>query len=81
MSTRLKPCPFCNSSNIDVEDNVTCDGFAEYYCRCKNCWAKSGGVLRMGGRDNISLAIEQWNTRAREQKEILDKIYTEDDLE
>jgi Lar family restriction alleviation protein len=55
MSEELKPCPFCGSKNVmidDLFDNGTNTVF------CGECQSKSSNFC------HFDSAIEQWNTRA-----------------
>ena len=54
----LKPCPFCGGAEIEMEDNA--------YMRCASCGASSGW------KDNPVEAINDWNTRARENDSVDD---------
>ena len=53
----LKPCPFCGSDRIEIDDL----GYQETPCwfvACNNCGAEISGFLY------LSRAIEAWNRRA-----------------
>lgn len=50
----IKPCPFCGSTEIEIEDNA--------YMRCTSCGASSGW------KDSPVEAIEAWNSRSTENK-------------
>ena len=55
----LKPCPFCGSSDVEMEDHE--EG---YGILCRNCgvWATSGLWWFNDSKD----AIELWNRRVKE---------------
>ena len=53
-TVELKPCPFCGSNEIEMEDNA--------YMRCISCGASSGW------KDDPVSAINAWNSRANEEE-------------
>ena len=75
----LKPCPFCGSTNIEIISDVyefagstvIEDGVKHvldsnryiYQAMCDDCCARSASVC-----DDKELAIEEWNTRVKENK-------------
>jgi hypothetical protein len=52
--TKLKPCPFCGSSNIRNDDN----GFGQNLTGCIDCGARI--YYKIG---SLELAAKLWNTR------------------
>ena len=62
--TKLKPCPFCGSTAIDIEDKFTFRTF--YYAVCN--YNKGGCGATGGTRDNEEEAVEVWNRRVGEQE-------------
>ena len=59
MDGKLKPCPFCGSTNLRIEqlilDRVVGDG--AYWVRCLGC------DIEAPSRISETKAIEYWNTR------------------
>lgn len=60
MSEELKPCPFCGSEDVVLQESIIYPG--EYYVCCNVC-----GILT-NRYSNRSLAISAWNKRV-ENKE------------
>ncbi len=57
---KIKPCPFCGSTEIDYGIcNGTLRGFG--YVQCENCGAE---IVEATKRKNADTAIEAWNRRA-----------------
>ena len=57
---KLKPCPFCGSTEIDFGIGTgTLRGFG--YVQCENCGAEIREVTKC---KNADTAIEAWNRRA-----------------
>ena len=57
MSEQLKPCPFCGSKNVQLEDL----GYPPHVY-CEDCAARITG--RGYGEDGEADAIKSWNRRA-----------------
>lgn len=58
MTDKLKPCPFCNSTDIrliQVENGVDYD---TYYIICANCESRTGLKSK-------AQAKRRWNTRCK----------------
>ena len=68
MANNLKPCPFCNSTDIVIVRNK---GY--YTCRCEMC----GVSTRPVDADNKDYAIEKsaslWNTRTNKAADYIQK--------
>ena len=74
MKVKIKPCPFCGSKRIKVEeepgwltgyyDDLTGEEISErtncYYCKCQECNASSPTAAKEGK----FAGINEWNTRA-----------------
>ena len=62
MMAKLKPCPFCGGkAYVDVDEGVFAPGVKFYRVRCKNFC-----VQQMEHFPKKSIAIDGWNTRAKE---------------
>ena len=62
-SIKLKPCPFCGSTNVKIVGNHTnddCGWYYSYYVFCRDCGAR-GAEKR---DEEKPLAIRAWNRRA-----------------
>lgn len=57
MNTKLKPCPFCGSTDIKSMDS---------YMECLGCTAYGPGVFY--GEDAEEQAMEAWNRRHGEKE-------------
>ena len=62
MKTQIRPCPFCNSKNVELFI-----GYACYYVECKACDVR-GPVITRGSIDfpndetiAASMAVKSWN--------------------
>ena len=66
---KLKPCPFCGDTNIEVESE---DG-RYWYAFCDRCLCEGPNVL------SKKAAIEQWNGRISDvpEKGLRDKLASE----
>ncbi len=53
---KLKPCPFCGSSEVELDMYVGIEGFY-YSVSCHNCGCK------LWGKNTEKKAIDLWNTR------------------
>ena len=65
MNEELKPCPYCGSEDIFVDDtNCEVDGNYEicFHCECMNCGARSFDY------ESESDAIYAWNRQAEEKQ-------------
>jgi len=62
----LKPCPFCGSSNLIVEqENIRVDG-QSYWVECQHCRTRGpeAQALPVDMDDGPTLAKTAWNERA-----------------
>lgn len=63
--TRMKPCPFCESSFHANINWTKCDeGFA-YYGECSACGTRGPAILDAGSASAIKQAIKAWNKMPR----------------
>lgn len=60
MSKKLKPCPFCGSEEVYVEEYEHHPGVTRYRVLCAGCMA---GV-DTGTRQEPGWAVEDWNRRS-----------------
>ena len=66
---QLKPCPFCGGKAI-----VNAYGFDQYTVECKICWVETSRKI------GIKKAIESWNRRVADGKEVSSSSNHRDDL-
>ena len=71
---KLKPCPFCNGSVVDIEAKVACrwDGAKKryvlkksanfYQASCASCFSRTDWFWNVGD------VIRMWNSRAETKK-------------
>ena len=52
MSEKLKPCPFCGSTDVHLRGRIA------FCITCDNCGGKGGGYPTIAG------ALKYWNRRA-----------------
>ncbi len=61
-SDRLKPCPFCESTNLEVRRS--CGSYWFHFVRCLKCDAEGPHIRERGNFDeSAKLACQDWNTR------------------
>lgn len=61
MSEEMKPCPFCGSYDVVVDETYTSG-----YVRCRSCGVE--GSMR----DSYSEAVAAWNSRTVDVDELLE---------
>lgn len=61
---KLKPCPFCGSTTINIYSQYFERGdITNYYLLCEDCAVEGPWLISQ------EAAIKHWNTRANEAKE------------
>lgn len=59
--TELKPCPFCGSEDLEIEDDLDeCEESRYYWVACNSCGGLGASVQ---SKDEC---IERWNRRAEQ---------------
>lgn len=55
----LKPCPFCGSTKLSIENSVCGHGDSETFIECESCGSRGAGSYPT----EIKEIIIKWNTR------------------
>ena len=62
MEEKLKPCPFCGSTDLHITAQEAIDNTDILFIHCKNCDACGPSVEE--GKDEYEEAIAAWNKRS-----------------
>lgn len=75
MSDELKPCPFCGSTEVYVEEYEHHPGAMRWRVLCAGCMAG----IDTGIRQSMGQAVQDWNRRAERTCHLIHKVEEEDD--
>ena len=67
----MKPCPFCDRSDLIVHEDVSEDEpkrVYAYHVFCRDCHCHGRNNYRIGWCESPSAAIEAWNDRPEKEE-------------